>query len=260
MCCFCGGGTAATTIDHQPARVMFPNKHRPKGLEFPACATCNRQTATHEALVGLFARVTGNHRYREAPSDKALGAAIAAVARSFPRLLAQIVGRAWVAENGLYRPRLSINGNHAQVGRSAGLVAAKLGLAAYYQHFKAIAPPTVKINTLWTHNQNRNTTLAVNNLLRHMPESMFLQQGKDWDTQGSFYIRFFTGEPEVFSMMAILHESLALVADIRPATNTYGWMPWLHVWSPVPTRGIQPFTAPPPRLILPAAAAGAYAL
>ena len=41
LCCFCGGTEAAVNMDHQPARVMFPDRHRPKGLEFPACSVCN---------------------------------------------------------------------------------------------------------------------------------------------------------------------------------------------------------------------------
>jgi hypothetical protein len=50
-CCFCGGSEAAVSLDHQPARIIFPDKHRPKGLEFPACAVCNNQTSPDEALV-----------------------------------------------------------------------------------------------------------------------------------------------------------------------------------------------------------------
>lgn len=44
-CCFCGGTVPAVSLDHQPARIMFPDRLRPKGLEFPACETCNAQTS-----------------------------------------------------------------------------------------------------------------------------------------------------------------------------------------------------------------------
>lgn len=62
-CYFCCGAEKAVNLDHQPARIIFPDKHRPKGLEFPACAVCNEQTKHDKALVAFFARVTGNHRF-----------------------------------------------------------------------------------------------------------------------------------------------------------------------------------------------------
>lgn len=238
LCCFCGGTEAAVSMDHQPARVMFPDRHRPKGLEFPACSVCNGQTSADEALVGFFARVTGNHRYKNSASDKALTGAVKAVTRSFPLLLPQIVRPVLVNENGILRKRLSVNGNHKQVGLSACRVAAKLGLAAYYELFGSSAPTTVKINTMWTHNQNQNTALAVHNLLGKMPGTLHLQQGKKWDTQGTFFFRYFT-EADVFTTAAVLHESLVLMADIRPSANTIGWESWHHVWVPVPGKGIQ---------------------
>ena len=222
---------------------MFPNKHRPKGLEFPACKTCNAQTSADEALAGFFARVTGNHRFEVVLADDALQQAITAVGWSFPNLLARVVRRQWVRYNGILQRKLTVNGNDAMIARSVCRVAAKLGLAAYYEHNKRCAPPTVKINTMWTHNQNQNTNLAVDNLLKSMPNSRFLKQGKRWDTQGTFFFRYYAEDDE-FMSAAILHESLALMAHITPADNTKSWSPWHHVWAPVPEKGIQPFSAP----------------
>ena len=56
-CCFCGGTQLATTIDHVPPRQMFSLKRRPKGLECPACHSCNQATAKHEQVAAMMARL-----------------------------------------------------------------------------------------------------------------------------------------------------------------------------------------------------------
>ena len=35
LCCFCGREEKAVNLEHQPARIMFPDGHRPKGVGFP---------------------------------------------------------------------------------------------------------------------------------------------------------------------------------------------------------------------------------
>jgi len=53
LCCFCGGETAATTEDHQPARVFFQGRQWPEGFVFPACEPCNKISSESEKLVSL---------------------------------------------------------------------------------------------------------------------------------------------------------------------------------------------------------------
>ena len=55
FCCYCGGAEKATTIDHVPAKIMFPNKHRPAGLEVPSCSPCNRGTSKFDQMAGVSA-------------------------------------------------------------------------------------------------------------------------------------------------------------------------------------------------------------
>jgi hypothetical protein len=243
FCCFCGGKERTQSMDHQPARIMFPRKHRPKGLEFPACTTCNKQTAPDEALVALFARVAGSNRPHIDAHDTALDAVVKAVRRSFPLLLSSITHTTWIMERGVLRRTIGLNGNHPQVDKSVCRVAAKLALAAYYDHHKTAAPPTVKINTMWSHNQNRNANLAITNLLGSLPKDSFLRQGKSWNTQDTFFFRYHA-EGDVFIVAAILHECVALMAHIAPSTYVQNWTPWHHVWAPVPGNGIRPFVSP----------------
>ena len=57
ICCFCGGNTPATTRDHVPAKMIFDGKHRPKGIEVPACKQCQQFTKKHELVAALIARM-----------------------------------------------------------------------------------------------------------------------------------------------------------------------------------------------------------
>ena len=52
-CCFCGGGRPAQTTEHAPPRVFFRNKVRPKGLEFPCCARCNKKFAQMDQVASF---------------------------------------------------------------------------------------------------------------------------------------------------------------------------------------------------------------
>lgn len=56
-CCYCGGATPATTLDHVPAKVTFWGKNRPAGLESPACDACNGGTKKLERAAALFSHI-----------------------------------------------------------------------------------------------------------------------------------------------------------------------------------------------------------
>src|SRR5215207_7510358 len=59
-CVYCGGLTAATTVDHMPPRAMFYYKLRPKGLEFASCEACNQGTKHADLVASLMARAYPN--------------------------------------------------------------------------------------------------------------------------------------------------------------------------------------------------------
>ena len=236
-CCFCGGQEKAATTDHQPARIFFPDKHRPKGFEFSACSVCNRQTSGDEALVGLIARMTGNHRPDTDP-DSGIGKAAAAVERCFPNLIRQITTKTLVNQNGTMVPVVTVDANNPQVETSACKVAAKLALATYYHKRGAIVPETARINTMWTHNQNPHGAPGVTQILSLLPEAEYLKQGRDWDTHSTFFVRYY-GEGDDFYMVAIFHESVALLAHVVGNKDATTWQKWYRVWAPKRAAGLE---------------------
>jgi len=143
--------------------------------------------------------------------------------------------------NGILRRGLTIDASDADIVRSACIVAAKLSLAAYYEHHKRACPTSVKINTMFVHNQHRNTQLAVANLLRKLPHDLVLKQG-GWNTEGTFFLRHYSEGGERFVSIAVLHESVALMGMIGRDTETENWLPWEHGWKPSPGVGIVPVT------------------
>lgn len=52
VCTYCD--RPAETLEHCPPRIMLLNKDRPKGWEFPACASCNEGTKDSDQIFALF--------------------------------------------------------------------------------------------------------------------------------------------------------------------------------------------------------------
>ena len=58
-CCFCGGTRRATTVDHIPPRSFFLQRRHPKGLEFPACSSCNNNSSNAEDIARIISTLQG---------------------------------------------------------------------------------------------------------------------------------------------------------------------------------------------------------
>lgn len=232
-CCFCGGETAATTIEHQPAKIIFPNKHRPKGLEFPSCQPCNSQTSGDEALVALVARIGGSQRSPDAGLDDRIDDVIRSVERLWPGLLHELMKteRLHDTESETY----SVDVTHPQITESLCRVAAKSALATYYDVTKKVAGSKTIIDTKWaTHHGGQRA--AVTALLGLLPATVTLTQGR-WDTSNSFFLRFGL-EGELLYQVVMLHESILLIAKLATCGAPASWKPMMKRWAPIAGVGI----------------------
>ena len=54
-CIYCAGAAVADTIEHMPPIAMFEGRRRLRGLEFPACGTCNGGTKHPDLVAALLA-------------------------------------------------------------------------------------------------------------------------------------------------------------------------------------------------------------
>jgi hypothetical protein len=63
FCCFCGGSTTATTVDHVPNKAFFVDRDWAEGYEFPSCDSCQRDSRIAElACAAVFRSAPGRER------------------------------------------------------------------------------------------------------------------------------------------------------------------------------------------------------
>lgn len=232
-CCFCGGTTAATTIEHQPAKIIFPNKHRPKGLEFPSCQPCNAQTSGDEALVALVARAGGSIRSPEAGLDDRIDDVIQSVNSRWPSLLHELLKTQRLHDQEHQTSVIDVR--HPQIAESLCRVAAKSALATYYCVTGEIADRTATIDTKWTMRQGGEKA-AVSELVELLPKSISLIQGR-WDTTDTFFLRYHR-EEDLLYQVVMLHECVVLIAKLAASGAPESWKPLMKRWAPVAGIGI----------------------
>ncbi len=145
ICCFCGGTVDATTIDHVPSRQLFTFKHRPAGLEFPACHDCNQGSKGHEQVAALFARILPDG-VTDA-EDRELKKILRAVNKNRPGLLEEMMPsprqqQEFQSLRGLTGINCGgvLNASGPLLNESLGIFAAKMGLALHYHVTKRIVP------------------------------------------------------------------------------------------------------------------------
>ena len=84
-CCFCGGTTPATTVDHVPARTCFKGRAFPETFEFPACAPCNNASRLDEIAFSFFVKMI-DHTHDNFEGSEA-ERTISGMANNLPHLL-----------------------------------------------------------------------------------------------------------------------------------------------------------------------------
>jgi hypothetical protein len=190
-CCFCGGGTNATSVDHVPPKIVFWGKRRPAGLEVPACRACNQGTRKLDQVAGIFSRILVDSTPPpdgEAEFERILGS----VARDFPGWQRESVpSPAQVAAFGAQFGS-STPGQPANIGPLAtdalNVVGAKLGFALHYQFTKTIVPPGGIVNVRFETNASLPPRGLPAELTKHLGPAMVLKQGT-WTTDGHFAFR-----------------------------------------------------------------------
>jgi hypothetical protein len=161
FCCFCGGRTAATTEDHQPARAFFDGRHWPEGYNFPSCVRCNDVSRKHENVFAVLVRMGpgfDGSKLQEAEFRKYLDAA----SNNFPNLIHKMTTN---EKRGFYRSEglklapgqtfyeLPMAGVNAQlVTDAAYVILTKLFCALHYKHAGSILPAEGRIFIRWITN------------------------------------------------------------------------------------------------------------
>jgi hypothetical protein len=143
-CVFCGGDAPSTTIDHVPPISVFARRHRPKGLEFPACDPCNHNSRLTDQVAAYLSRL-----YPDASSEAEkteLRRILSGISNNHPGLLEEMLPNvdqlARFASRGAKMPPRThaLNANGPLLNAHMNRFAAKLGLALHYHHTGRIVP------------------------------------------------------------------------------------------------------------------------
>lgn len=189
ICCFCGGATPATTVDHVPSIQMFSLRHRPKGLEVPACEPCNQATRQHEQVAAMFGRL-----YPDPSTDeerRETRKVIKSVRNNNPGLLEELqpslrqrklFRRANLELDGVGGP---LNCQGPLLNRSMQEFGAKLGYALHYSLAGRIVPPVGGVAVRWFSNFEAFTGEFPSQFLELLGPSQTLKQGA-WDVGKQF--------------------------------------------------------------------------
>jgi hypothetical protein len=223
ICCFCGGGVPATTVDHVPSRACFFGRAYPEGFEFPACQQCNGQSSSDEQAFALLCQLSDRNpqNYDATQTRKLIGG----VRNNQPHLLPN--------------PRLSANdkrrglkqtGHKLPVGASlkdvsmamiphefdpiVKRVTAKIGQALYYRHKGKSMPLTHRVTCHWTQASNLKQMAIFEQIA---VDFTFFEKGYRPNLNFGDRFRYVwnveeDGEPDIFGMIAQFDKGMVICA------------------------------------------------
>lgn len=188
-CIYCGGTEDATTIDHMPPIAMFENKHRPKGLEFPACEACNKGGSVDELAAAALSRV-----YPDPDTNKAereVRNFWEAINNNCPGLLDEM-------KPGFRQEKLvrRLNGESSSSGSALNVAgpilnraihrfAAKIGYALHFELTEKPVPPGGAAYVWWYTNYQALKGGMPDELINILGAPQTLHQGR-WEVSNQF--------------------------------------------------------------------------
>lgn len=181
ICCFCGGDTAATEIDHIPSIQMFIGRQRPKGLEMPACSECNRATRVDEQVAAMLARSWPPAA--TVAETKEIEQIMRGVANNNLPLMQELMPGAeqykQLRRAGLDPAQHSFfDVSGPLVNQSIRRFGYKVTCALYYEVARMIAPAPAGIMVSWYTNFSRLTNDMPDMLFKYLGPAETLRQGR----------------------------------------------------------------------------------
>lgn len=226
LCCYCGA--TAATRDHVPSTQMFDGRHRPKGLEVPACDACNQATKKHEQIVALIARLSGPSVTRE--QQREFKDLLRRISKHSPMLHAELTP-SWRQQydvqnelGGRSGDGGPINASGPRLRESTDAFSMKLAHALYYTRAGRIIPPAGGVaHRLYT-NWDRRKKLIPPTIFEGLSEPQTLRQG-EFNVSNQFEYAFGIGDRfgafvatfrQTFLVQMIVHEDRQALQQLGP--------------------------------------------
>ena len=167
---------------------MFLHRHRPQGLESPACQICNKVTGAHEQFAAMLARTYPEPRTRkEADEVKSL---MRAVHRQTPQVLAEMMP-SWrqqydvAGQFGVNFEGGALNVGGSLVNTSIQVFGAKLIMAIHYHCTGEIVPAAGGVAIKWFTNWDKVNNKIPDSLFSLLGTPQTLRQGS-WSVPDQF--------------------------------------------------------------------------
>lgn len=234
VCCYCGGNTPATTIDHMPPSVFFYRKHRPKGLELPACERCNHGTSKDEQIVAMISRmdpVDSSDKYHR--ETKLI---MQAVASNHPTLFKSLFSseeeRYDFVEKQLGMtpdrdydvskvPLMKVDG--PELTHSMMTFGRKLTCAIHYYCTRQIIPPTGTLSVIWRSNIQISEGAIPESFLSLLGPAQTLKQGT-FSVEDQFAVRTAHSSDGKLSMFFAKFRSVFAIIGMVNCTPSDGFL------------------------------------
>lgn len=185
VCCFCGGLTPSTSLDHVPPQACFPKGFVPEGIEFPACKRCNDVTRPLDQALGYYTMLI-DYDLNNLHVDRAKGlhnGMLNNAPEALPEFkLSPNTIRAVMKQHGIERtPGLLLRDEpivrslvlaSTRIDEATVAVGRKLGCALYYRHKKRILTSAHRICTGW-HQLQDTAKAELNGYLSEMLQDVW---------------------------------------------------------------------------------------
>jgi hypothetical protein len=220
-CIYCAGANRARTIEHMPPIQLFEGRQRPKGLEFPACESCNSQTGHSDLVASMLARClpaadTTTHR-------RDLVKILSAVSNNVPGLLEEMQvhrGAEKLARKHHDIPddMHPLRADGPILSRHILTFAAKLGFALHFEMTNDFIPSAGGVQVMWFSNLQAMTGDIPQELFDMLPNPKSLQQGRK-SVGDQFKYSFAPGEQGHMLYFAAFNTVVRVGRLVGNATN-----------------------------------------
>jgi hypothetical protein len=221
FCIYCGGEVQADSIDHVPPRIMFRGKHRPKGLEFASCKSCNEGTGRADLVAALLSRASPDAR--DAEEQHELKGLLQSLSNNVPGLLEEMFIADQTAARDLL-PQLDgtfLKVNGPLVSAHMQTFATKIGFALFYELTKQVVPVGGGVAARWFFNVDQAEGTFPQEVFDHLLPSMTLKQGK-FDVSDQFGYRWRLAEGDRMALfLATFRYSFAVLAFVTTDVSLF---------------------------------------
>jgi hypothetical protein len=235
ICCFCGGGVQATTRDHVPAKIIFDGKHRPKGIEVPACERCQQYSKKHELVAAMVARIFPNSSgsLQRKEFKKVIQRAFKAVPGLLTELGASPEQMARITDLRRRQPDAAgvLNMGGPLMNESLDVFGIKMSCALHYEKTRRIVPIGVPISIRVYSNVDALDGNIPGEVIRLMGRPDTLRQG-NWSVSNQFAYAYATAAGGKYA---------AYFATFRQSFAVLGFI-WDSVDALPPGDGMKTFT------------------